>query len=145
MPVNVRGYREGDIVLLVQYFVDKFSTKYGRKIRSVSKSALGALQRYPWPGNVRELATVIERAVIAGHGTVLKLIDTFDTPLQIRVKGPKNKDLAEVQREHIMEVLDAKGWRVEGPEGAAKVLGMNPSTLRTRMRKLAIKRPQGRL
>jgi PAS domain S-box-containing protein len=136
--------REGDISLLVRYFVDKFSAKYGREIKKVFQSTLDTLQTYSWPGNVRELSSFIERAVIMSHKSALKLIDASFAPVNIIAKEGTSKNLLEVEKQHIMRVLEEKGWRVEGPEGAAKVLGMNPSTLRTRMRKLAIKRPKGR-
>lgn len=95
-----------------------------------------SLQAHSWPGNVRELANVIERAVIQTHGSVLQVVDQFE---QVADQVP-TQTLEEVEREYIINTLENTGWRIEGPYGAAKILGLNPSTLRTRMLKLGIQR-----
>ena len=95
------------------------------------------LQLHSWPGNVRELANVIERAVIHTKGSVLQVVDQFE---QIPKDTATTQTLEEVEREYIIRTLENTGWRVEGPYGAAKILGLNPSTLRTRMIKLGIQR-----
>jgi len=133
--------RKEDIPLLVNHFVTKFNKKTGKKIDTVSNETLNALQEYDWPGNVRELENVIERAVITSQGRVLQVLDRFDT---IRKAGEQSGDdvkaLAELEQGHILQVLHKTGWRIEGQNGAAVLLGLNPSTLRARMRKYGIRR-----
>jgi formate hydrogenlyase transcriptional activator len=145
-PIEVPplSQRDGDISLLVQCFIKRFNGKYGKEIKRVSKSTMDALQSYSWPGNVRELASVIERAVITSHGTTLDIVERIGTSFNMKIERPHNKNLLDVERAHIISVLEETGWRVEGAKGAARILGINPSTLRTRMRKLAIIRPKGR-
>jgi PAS domain S-box-containing protein len=130
--------RKEDVPLLVDHFVAKCSRKFGKNITSVPANAMRSLQEHSWPGNVRELANVIERAVIHTQGSVLNLADRFDqTPEE---QPSQSKSLEEVEREHIIRTLEQTGWRIEGPYGAAKILGLNPSTLRTRMAKLQIQK-----
>jgi PAS domain S-box-containing protein len=129
--------RQEDIPLLVEHFVRVLSKKMGKEITSVAPSALEALRSYHWPGNVRELANVIERAVITTTGTVLQISNTSET-LPVPSPHKPSKTLAEVEREYIAAVSEATGWEIEGPDGAAKILGLPPSTLRTRMQKLGI-------
>src|SRR6185369_1726243 len=96
---------------------------------------------HSWPGNVRELANVIERAVINTKGSVLQVVDHF---VQVPHELVPTQTLEEVERDYITRTLENTGWRIEGPYGAAKILGLNPSTLRTRMLKLGIQRPVNR-
>ena len=128
--------RKEDIPLLVEHFVNTYARKFGKNISSVSPRTMQELQEHAWPGNIRELANVIERAVIHCHGNVLQLVDHFK-PITDSVP---TETLEEVEREYIIRTLENTGWRVEGPHGAAKILGLNPSTLRTRMLKLGIQR-----
>ena len=110
-----------------------------------------ALENYAWPGNVRELMNVVERAVIVSDGPELRLAELLDSPQSpVQEKVSEDEDiearteatnLVEVEREHILKTLKDVGWRVEGDKGAAQLLGVNPSTLRARMRKLGITRP----
>jgi formate hydrogenlyase transcriptional activator len=133
--------RKEDIALLVHHFVAKFNKKTGKKIDSVSKETLNALQEYHWPGNVRELENVIERAVITSQGTALQVLDRFGTDRKEEVQpGDDIKALAELEQDHILQVLRKTGWRIEGQTGAAVLLGINSSTLRARMRKYGIRR-----
>ncbi|HEX2769584.1 MAG TPA: helix-turn-helix domain-containing protein, partial [Geobacteraceae bacterium] len=133
--------RKEDIPLLVNYFVAKFNKKIGKKIDTVSKETLNALQEYHWPGNVRELESVIERAVITSQGTALQVLDRFDTITKIGEQSEEEvKALAELEQGHILQVLQRTGWRIEGKNGAAVLLGLNPSTLRARIRKYGILR-----
>jgi chemotaxis protein methyltransferase CheR len=97
------------------------------------------LQDYTWPGNVRELANVLERAVINTTGSVLRVVDHFEKA-QVTEPSQTNKTLEEMEKEYIIRILDNTGWRIEGHKGAARVLGLNPSTLRTRMAKLGIQK-----
>jgi formate hydrogenlyase transcriptional activator len=133
--------RKEDIMPLVNHFVAKFNKKIGKKIETVSKESLNALQNYGWPGNVRELESVIERAVITSQGSALQVLDRFDTIRKADgPAGDKVVALQELESEHIYQVLKQTGWRIEGSNGAALLLGLNPSTLRARMRKLKIVR-----
>jgi len=133
--------RKDDIPLLVNHFVAKFNKKTGRKIETVSQEILNTLQEYHWPGNVRELESVVERAIITSQGKALQVLDRFDA---IRKSGDESgeevKALVELEQDHILQVLRKTGWRIEGPTGAATLLGLNPSTLRARMRKYGIRR-----
>ncbi len=146
-PINLpplRGRKE-DIPLLVNHFVTKFNTKIGKNIDSVSTSTLNLLQEYHWPGNVRELESIIERAVITSRGRSLQILDRFDVSKggdesTIAITGQEIKPLADLEHDHIRQVLQQTGWRIEGKTGAALLLGLNPSTLRARMRKMGITR-----
>jgi PAS domain S-box-containing protein len=132
--------RKEDIPLLVQYFVSKSAKRFGRTITSIAPRTMQTLKAHSWPGNVRELANVIERATIHAQSPILHLVDTFE-----RTEQPPSgtgKSLEELEREHIIRTLDDSGWRIEGPYGAAKILGLNPSTLRARLAKLGIQRPR---
>jgi transcriptional regulator with GAF, ATPase, and Fis domain len=133
--------RKEDIPLLVDFFVAKFNKKTGKKVETVPKGALDVLQEYDWPGNVRELESVIERAVITSQGAGLRILDRFVNPL--KADDPEAQDckgLADMERDHILQALEKSGWRIEGKKGAATMLGINPSTLRGRMRKDGIRR-----
>ena len=133
--------RKEDIPLLVNHFVAKFNTKIGKKIETVSRDTLNALQEYHWPGNVRELQSVIERAVITSQGTALQLLDRFDSLSKTGDLASEDvKALAGLEQDHILQVLQKTGWRIEGKSGAAILLGLNASTLRARMRKYGIVR-----
>jgi formate hydrogenlyase transcriptional activator len=133
--------RKEDIPLLVDYFVAKFNKKIGKKIETVSKDTMDTLQEYYWPGNVRELESVIERAVITSQGTSLQVLDRFENSRKAGEQEKQDdKALAELERDHILQVLRKTDWRIEGKNGAAAILGLNPSTLRGRMRKDGIRR-----
>lgn len=132
--------REGDIPLLVQYFVRKFAVNFGKKIDRIPERLWTSLQRYPWPGNIRELEHVVERAVILTEGPELAVVDWLTTPSQMG-KGGTLPTLEELEREHILRALEHSNWRVSGDKGAAKILGLNPTTLEARMKKLGIERP----
>ncbi len=133
--------RAEDIPLLVEHFANVFSQKMGKKITSVAPTTMNALRGYSWPGNVRELANIIERAVINNGGPVLQ-ISNISEALQTKAHDTSNKTLEDVEREYISTVLGHTGWRIEGPHGAAEILGLHPSTLRTRMAKLNIRKTQ---
>ena len=133
--------RKEDIPLLVDYFVAKFNKKTGKKIETMSKDTLNILQEYDWPGNVRELESIVERAVITSQGTGLQILDRFENSLQAREQEARDgKSLATLERDHILQALEKTAWRIEGKKGAAAMLGLNPSTLRGRMRKDGIRR-----
>jgi formate hydrogenlyase transcriptional activator len=141
-PVSIPPLRTRaeDIPQLVSYFVDKYAQKFGRKYESFPKSTMKALQEHPWPGNVRELEHVIERAVITSPGPALRLADRLHG--EATKTGEESlKGLEALEREHILKVLQKTRWKIEGEGGAASILGLNPSTLRSRIKKLDIKRP----
>jgi DNA-binding NtrC family response regulator len=142
-PITVPPLRQrkDDIPLLVNHFVAKFNKKMGKKIESVSQETLELLREYHWPGNVRELESVMERAVIISRGAALEVLDRFATGLKKgEPEGQEVKALTELEHDHILLVLQKTGGRIEGKNGAAVLLGLNPSTLRARMRKLDIPR-----
>jgi PAS domain S-box-containing protein len=152
-PITVPPLRQrkSDIALLVNFFVDQANRKLGRVVKTISPQTMQTLQNYYWPGNVRELANVVERALINTNGTVLQLADKLESDLPVRANGNGNghdkpvSRLEDVEREHILAVLDGCEWRIEGTSGAAEMLGLNSSTLRSRMQKLGIKRPRPQL
>ena len=155
--------REGDVPLLVNFLVARFAAHVGVRIESVGKATLDRLSRYPWPGNVRELENVLERAVILSNGPTLEIDpEMFAAPSAAR---PANRDrrspsgseshesaatgtgpipplecLESSTRNHILAALEQSGWVIDGPRGAAQVLGLHPNTLRSRMKKLGIVR-----
>jgi formate hydrogenlyase transcriptional activator len=141
-PITVPPLRQRkeDIPLMVQAFIERYSRKLGKQITSIQKETMKALQDYPWPGNVRELESVIERAVILCPGPVLQLADKLEIsspPLSSTVRT-----LEEMERDQILKTLSETRWRIEGKDGAAAILGLHPSTLRARMHKLGILRPE---
>ena len=99
------------------------------------------LQSYSWPGNVRKLENVIERAVINTRGTTLQLAEKLATSQVEELAKNQWVGLEQVERDYIFRVLEETRWKIEGNEGAARILNLNPSTLRGRMRKLKIQRP----
>ncbi len=141
-PITVPPLRQRkeDIPLLVNHFVAKFNKKIGNKIAIVPKETLNMLQEHCWPGNVRELESVIERAVITSQGTTLQVLDRFETFDKLPEPGREIKALVDLEHDHIQMMLRKTGWRIEGKSGAAILLGINPSTLRARMRKYGISR-----
>jgi len=131
--------RREDIPLLVWAMIERLQTRLGRRITRVPKPLMDRLVSYAWPGNVRELQNVVERALILSPGPVLQVEEKLDAA------GPRRADrLDEVEREHILRVLKRCEWRVDGAGNAAATLGLNPSTLRSRMQKLGITRPAHR-
>ena len=125
--------------MLVDFFVEKISKRLGKSIETIPTSVMNALQSYPWPGNVRELENVLERAVINSSGPKLRLVDELKTPG--KDLPTTQKTLEDVERDHIVRVLEQTNWKVSGKNGAAEILGLNRSTLRARIRKLGIQQP----
>jgi len=126
--------RLDDIPLLVWTFANEFAEKMGKKIQTVPKRTMEALQRYHWPGNVRELQNVIEHAVIVSTSDILKV----KLPQDPRGVTSRILTIEDAEHQHITKVLDRTNWRIKGPHGAAELLGLKPSTLYTKMNKLAI-------
>ncbi|GKS59475.1 hypothetical protein YTPLAS18_30020 [Nitrospira sp.] len=139
IPLPALRERTQDIPLLVSYFVKKFSSIMGKRVDSVSAKAMEMLKSYPWPGNIRELEHMVERAVILSHGPELDLGDWKPKSAAPAGNG-STSTLEEVERAHIIEVLGQTNWRVSGDKGAARILGLNPTTLEARMKKLGIER-----
>jgi formate hydrogenlyase transcriptional activator len=164
-PIRVPSLveRREDIPLLVHYFVARYATKNGRQITSVDARTMQSLVSYAWPGNIRELENVIERAVILARGPTLEIgIDQLDVASAAEpaagddtssgvatgvagrdAQGRPTRSLADTQRSHILEALRATSWVIDGDAGAAQRLGLKPSTLRHRMKKLGIERTRG--
>ena len=143
-PISVPPLRQRkeDIPTLALAFVERASERLGRPVPEVPQSVIVALQARDWPGNVRELQNTIEQAVLVSEGSHLRLADPLPSDAQ-HVAAPGPRSLEEVERRHILEVLEASGWKLEGSTGAAALLGLKPSTLRSRMQKLEIRRPPG--
>jgi formate hydrogenlyase transcriptional activator len=141
-PVSIPPLRKrmDDIPQLVRFFTDKYARKIGRQIETIPKTAMMVLQDYSWPGNVRELEHVIERAVITTTGPVLQIADRLEPLTDPDETDTSMKDMAAMEREHILRVLRETGWKIEGAKGAATILNLHPSTLRFRIKKLGIKR-----
>jgi transcriptional regulator with GAF, ATPase, and Fis domain len=134
--------RSEDIPLLTQFFVEKYAPKVGRQVNAIEGKTIDRLLRYDWPGNIRELENIVQRALILSSAPVLSIGEEI-LPLTTQAAGmaPQAIDLDSVQREHILTTLRQTDWVVEGNLGAAVKLGMNPATLRYRMKKLGISRP----
>ena len=133
--------RREDIPKLVDTFIQEFAKAMDKAIDGVTKTSLQMLCNYDWPGNIRELRNVIERAVILANGPILKIALPTDELATAMPPKSSQASLADAERNHIVQVLEACGWRVRGLEGAAAILGLNPSTLESRMNKLGIRRP----
>jgi len=133
--------RPEDIPLLARHFLEVYAAKLRRSCTEIDPDSLERLVRYSWPGNVRELANVIERALILSHEPVLR-IDDHLLGLQDRsFTSLPSSSLKDFERQHILQTLSLTDWRLEGRDGAAARLGIPPSTLRSRMKHLGIKRP----
>jgi transcriptional regulator with GAF, ATPase, and Fis domain len=131
--------RKGDIPLLVKYFVEKFGKKAGNKIELIPQKVMNTLTTYHWPGNVRELENIIERAIILTPGRKLILGDWF-SKINLNNENHESRSLRDNERQLILRVLNETEWRVSGEKGAAKILGIKPTTLEYRMKKLDIHR-----
>ncbi len=169
-PIHVPPLRErpSDIPSLALFFVSRFARQFGKTVETISQETLDRLSQYSWPGNVRELQNVIERAVVLSNNPMLSLskeqisgpennsdralaaaaapystASRHRTPaLTPNSSSPEEpQTLAEIQRRHVFEVLEQASWIIEGQNGAAKRLDLHPNTLRSRMKKLGIRRP----
>jgi PAS domain S-box-containing protein len=139
-PIHVPPLRDrvDDIPLLVWRFVEEFSKAFGKPIDSISRDNMAELQRYRWPGNIRELRNVVERAMIVATGPRL----TLQLPTAPAGSSGRSTRMADVAKEHILGVLESSNWRIRGAGGAAERLGLQPTTLETRMAKLGLTRPR---
>ena len=128
--------RSDDIPLLVKFLVGKFENKHKKKIKSIPRSIIRNLENYSWPGNIRELENVIENAVIVSDKGILKV----ETPGTSGVPLKSNMKLEDMERDHIIQVLESTNWRIGGKGGAAEMLGLKRTTLQGKMKKYGIKR-----
>jgi formate hydrogenlyase transcriptional activator len=138
-PIHIPPLRERpeDILTLTWAFIREFSQAMGKQIDSIPKRSLDAMQRYPWPGNIRELKNLVERAMIESKAKTL----IVKTPERHSTKISHHLTMEELERKHIQEILEKTNWRIRGRNGAAEILGLKPSTLYSRMKKLGVKRP----
>jgi len=144
-PLRERGK---DVALLAEVFARQFAARTGQRLAPIGPDVIARLREYAWPGNVRELQNVIERAVITAHDGKLNL----DRALPVTVTGGSGhpipdlqgvltaRDLARLERENVRRALEATGWQIAGDSGAAKLLGLAPSTLASRIKALRIRR-----
>jgi transcriptional regulator with PAS, ATPase and Fis domain len=142
-PIEIRPLRERkeDIPLLVEYFIDRYANKMGKKIRGIRQKSLELLRSYFWPGNIRELQNVIERAVIVSEGHVLSIDESWlstDSGTAAPTTGTLSKLLPGQEKEIIESALAETRGRVSGPSGAARKLGVPSTTLESRIRSLKI-------
>ena len=146
-PIRLPSLQERaeDIPRLVWFFINRHQRDLGRRVTEIPPHVMEALQRHHWPGNVRELENVVERAMIASDGPVLRL----DTPLAFAGTTASAVEmragaelLNDVERAHIAAMLERCGWRINGKGNAAERLGMHPNTLRFRLKKLGLSRPE---
>ena len=140
-PIVVPPLRERpeDIPLLVWAFVRQYEKKMGKRIDHIPRKSMEDLQHYHWPGNARELRNVLEHAMIVSIGKTLEV----NVPATTSSDIPANLSLEDVERRHILGVLDKSGWRLTGRGGAAEILKLKRTTLQSKMKKLGIKRPTG--
>jgi len=142
--------REDDVVLLAETFIEKYAQQSGKNMKALSQSDIQQLKSYDWPGNVRELQNVIERAVITSKDGKLNLDRSLRVTAGMRTKTPGDgtkgrvqtaREMEELERRNMIKALEASGWKVSGDDGAAKLIGIPPSTFSSRMKALDIKRP----
>jgi DNA-binding NtrC family response regulator len=138
-PIHVPPLRERkeDIPMLVEYFVDRFSTSMGKRITKINKKSLAQLEAYPWPGNIRELQNVVERSVIVCDGDEFSVDESWISHTAAPSR-PLNDSLATQEKDSIEAALAQAKGRVSGPTGAAAKLGIPPSTLDSKIRALKI-------
>ncbi|MGE0519070.1 MAG: sigma 54-interacting transcriptional regulator [Candidatus Binatia bacterium] len=150
--------RPEDIPVLAEHFLRRYTQDFGVKVTAISSATLDLMRSYSWPGNIRELGNVMERATLLAAGPVLTIPEhVFANDESFGEQKPKPPPanptlatqtpsrvlkLADMERHHIRMVLDEAGWRIDGPHGAAKMLGLHPNTLRSRMKRLGIRRPE---
>jgi formate hydrogenlyase transcriptional activator len=142
-PIQVPPLRErkDDIPVLMRHFVLKYAAQMGKNIQHIPKQTLDALSAYNWPGNIRELANISERSVIVSQGSTLELGDWI-APRGAAPAASLVTSLRQMDRNQILAALEETKWRVSGPSGAAARLGLKPTTLEARMKKLGIMRPK---
>jgi transcriptional regulator with GAF, ATPase, and Fis domain len=142
-PIEVPPLRDRieDIPKLVWAFVQEFSQSMGKSIETIPRASMEALKTYGWPGNVREVRNVVERAMIVSNGPALEIDLPLVAGAKVGSEGQSGQSLVDVEREHILSVVESTGWRIRGAGGAAEILGLKPTTLEARIKKLGLKRP----
>jgi len=147
-PIRLPPLREHrtDIPLLVWFFITELQGPLGKTIRKVPSSTMDALTSYDWPGNIRELRNVVERAMILAQGTTLELESAFSGYLRsdhasYPTHESQSENIEDVERMHIVKVLEESSWKIRGKDGAAERLGLKRTTLQSRMKRLGIQRP----
>ncbi|MFW6171138.1 MAG: sigma 54-interacting transcriptional regulator [Planctomycetota bacterium] len=145
-PIEILPLRQrrDDIPLLAWHFLGKKRVRLGKSIDTIPPDVLTELMQYDWPGNIRELENVIERAMILSPSPILRLSESLKVPSKHPVTAGPSSSLEEFDRTHIINVLRECDWKVKGTNNAAARLGLSPSTLRYRIRKLGIERPPRR-
>jgi len=143
-PINVPPVRvrRQDIPLLVWHFIATRQTHFGKNIARIPKAVMEALTQYDWPGNVREIRNIVERALIISAGSTLQLAPLLAAPVKELQVAVPYQDIVSIERAHVTRVLEDCQWKINGRNNAAERLDLKPSTLRSRMKKLGIKRPQ---
>jgi transcriptional regulator with GAF, ATPase, and Fis domain len=137
--------RREDIPRLIQHFLARAARKLGKPLDGVSQALVEQATGYDWPGNVRELENYVERSAILGKPAALETAVSLAGAVtwaaaKPAAAQPSSKTLEDVERSHILRVLEQTQWAIEGEKGAARILGLNPSTLRGRLRKLGIRK-----
>jgi formate hydrogenlyase transcriptional activator len=140
IPLPPLRERPEDIPLLAQYLLDKFAIRVDRRFDGIDTATLRRLVAYPWPGNVRELQNVLERAVILSAGPALEVESDVLGQTEEAPASRSSAALEDVERNHILAVLQKTKWVIDGPRGAAVILGLHPNTLRSRLKKLGLSR-----
>jgi len=144
--------RRSDIPQMVMFFLEQSAKKIGKATQRVSQETMKLLVDYPWPGNIRELQNIIERGIVLSHGPILKLGPDL-SPLEEPECDPgtgiadahelaPDASLEEVEKQHILRVLERTGWVISGPNGAGAILNVHPNTLRSLMKRLGIQGPR---
>ncbi|MDT4332045.1 sigma-54-dependent Fis family transcriptional regulator [Methylomonas sp. MED-D] len=142
-PIHLPPLRERkeDIPPLVKHFINKYAAKFGKKITAIPERLMSDMQSYIWPGNIRELQHIIERAVILTNGSQLANVECVHASGGAVQANAPIATLDDAERAHILRALDATSWRIAGNQGAAKILGVPSTTLRSRMERLGIVKP----
>jgi two-component system, NtrC family, response regulator HydG len=132
--------RKEDIMLLADHFIKKFGKEEGKIITGFSGDVIQKMENYHWPGNVRELENLMRRTALLTSGNIVNEFYQQREALKVTSAPEKLKSITENERDHIIAVLKNSNWKVYGPGGAAELLGMNVSTLNSRMKKLGIEK-----
>ncbi|MEO8326633.1 MAG: sigma 54-interacting transcriptional regulator, partial [Nitrospirota bacterium] len=144
-PLHIPPLRErkSDIPILAQYFVDKYAGLFGKRFEGIHPATMERLIQYPWPGNVREFENIIERAVILANGPILALEESWPSLRLTKTRlSEEFVTLEEMERDYLLKVLQKTKWVIGGNKGAAEILNVHPNTLRSRLEKLGIKKPE---